>query len=95
MANRENKPYPKHQRIALLTRSCRPPFPTKQVNRRQHRLPRSLGDQPQNRNQQQVHRALDALSPFDAVSRARLRKIIGEPLGTISSDQETRHDMST
>ena len=28
--------------IKAVNRSCRSPFPTKQVNRRQHRLPRSL-----------------------------------------------------
>ena len=34
-----------------------------------------------NRNQPQVHRALDASSPFDAMLRARLRMTVGEPLG--------------
>ena len=43
-------------------------------------LPWTLGDQPQNRNQPQVHRALDALSPPDAVSRARLRMKVSEAL---------------
>ena len=34
-------------------------------------LPLTLGDQPQNRNEPQVHRALNAMSQFDSVSRDR------------------------
>ena len=45
-------------------------------------LPWTLGDQPQNRNEPQLNRAFDALSPFDAVSHARLRMTVGEALGT-------------
>ncbi len=40
-----------------------------------------FGDQPQNRNEPQVHPALDALSPFDSVSRGRLQMTVGEAIG--------------
>ena len=39
------------------------------------RLPWSLADQPQNRNEPQLNRALHALSPFDPVLRDRLSPI--------------------
>ena len=38
-------------------------------------LPWTLGDQPQNRNEPQLNRALNVLSPFDSVSRDRSSSI--------------------
>ncbi|MBT9168813.1 MAG: hypothetical protein DDT19_02161 [Syntrophomonadaceae bacterium] len=45
------------------------------------RSPRRWAIKPHNRNEPQVHPALDAMSPPDAVSRARLRKTVGEARG--------------
>ncbi len=41
-------------------------------------LTQLLGDQPQNRNEPQVHRATNALSPFDPVTRTVHRRFVVE-----------------
>jgi len=50
------------------------------------RLNRDVRRSTANRNEPQVNRALDALSPPDPVSRARLRMTVGEALGTQHND---------
>ena len=73
------EPQPSNRPTSRSTRAAAREFSVFHVAGRR-RVTVGVGRSTANRNEPQVHRALDALSPLDAVSRARLRMTVGDAL---------------